>query len=475
MKRKEKNKTISKYSLLKVLSITFLIFVVLTWIIPSGAYNGSTYEAYTDGRLPLGLFDLFIYPFYSFGIFAQYFLVFLAIGGFYGVLNKTGVYSKIVNGISKKLEKKKTLFLILTIVLFSLLSAVVGNQITLFLLVPLFIAVLLKLGYCKVTSLAATIGSILVGVMGSIFGNNVYYVNFLGIGAYDGIWTKVIFYVIITVLYILFILYQNGLFKKNKKEVQSDEVKTLEIPLYDNIEAKKSTVPLIIILVLLVLISFAGVINWNYTFNTQIFTDFDAKIVAIPWLSKILGGVVELGRFGNYELAAVIFIATFLVKWVYSIKFDEFADAFKDGAKQMIKPAIYVVLACIIFASMVNSAYQYNISATISNYLFSLSNDINVLIATLTGYFGGFFFNDYAYALNSVYGVLQSFNVSAYTAISILFQSGYGLAMLSLPVSVSLIAGLKYLNVSYKDWMKYIYKFLLLAFIVVIIFGLIIL
>ena len=43
--------------------------------------------------------------------------------------------------------------------------------------------------------------------------------------------------------------------------------------------------------------------------------------------------------------------------------------------------------------------------------------------------------------------------------------------MLILPVSVTLIAGLKYMGVSYKDWVKYIWKFLAVTLAVVILFA----
>ena len=45
--------------------------------------------------------------------------------------------------------------------------------------------------------------------------------------------------------------------------------------------------------------------------------------------------------------------------------------------------------------------------------------------------------------------------------------------MLILPVSVVLVAGLKFLNVSYKEWIKYIWKLLLQLFVAIILFGLI--
>ena len=136
MKKIRKRKE-SKYSLLKVIGIAFLLFVVLTWIIPAGAFSGSTYTEASTGTSPVGLLGLFINPLYSFGIFAQYFLVFLAIGGFYGVLNETGAYGKLIDKISSAFCKRKTLGLILITVVFALLSSLIGSPITMFILVRL--------------------------------------------------------------------------------------------------------------------------------------------------------------------------------------------------------------------------------------------------------------------------------------------------------------------------------------------------
>ena len=70
--KKDKSKKSSKYSLLKAIGIAFLIFAVLSWIIPAGTISSGTYTKNTDGTIPVGLFGLFSNPLYSFGIFAQY-------------------------------------------------------------------------------------------------------------------------------------------------------------------------------------------------------------------------------------------------------------------------------------------------------------------------------------------------------------------------------------------------------------------
>lgn len=487
--RKEKN---SKYGLLKVLVITFLIFAVLTWIVPTGSYNGSTF---TGGETdPVGLYGLFINPLYSFGIFVQYIVVFLAIGGLYGVLNKTGAYSKIIEGVAKKFEKKKKLFLIISIVLFASLSSLIGSQVTLFIFVPFVIALLMTLGYDKITSLAGTVGAILIGITGSIYGNSVVYKSFIGINANNGIIYRLIFFAIVTTLYILFVIKSTKNLKLEKTEEvdkqkkgrkkkndaieleKQEEVKKIDIPLYVKKDENKSIVPLAIILGLLTMIVFVGMFNWYYTFEIKFFDNIYESIMSfevggIAIFAKIFGDLPQIGYFGNYDLAAILLIASAIIGWVYGNKLNEFIDGFVKGCKEMLLPAIYVMFASIIFAVMVNS--NGNISATISNFLFGLSKELNVLIISLVGFVGGFFFNDFPYLLNGIYGVLADFDSIVYPIIVVVLNAAYGIAMFILPVSITLIAGLKYMNVSYKDWVKYIWKFLTVVFVILMLFALI--
>lgn len=490
--KKEKN---CKYGLLKVLGISFLVFAVLSWIIPAGTYSGSTYTA--GETSPVGLYGLFINPLYSFGIFVQYIVVFLSIGGLYGVMNKTGVYSKLVEGISNKFKSKKTLFLIITMILFILFTSLVGSQVALFVFVPLFIAILMTLGYDKITAFAATIGSILIGVIGSTYGTGVVFKSFLSMDASNSIVYKAIFLVLVSALYIFFILGKNKLEKKEEKiveekpkrgrkkkeevalEKKEDKVKKVDIPLYDGkVDNKRSIIPLVVILILLAVVVFVGMFNWYYTFGLQFFDNIyeslmSLEIGGVSIIAKIFGELPQIGYFGNYDLAAILLITSVLIGWIYGNKFNEFIDGFKDGAKKMILPAIYVMFASIIFAVMVNSSS--NISATITNFLFGLAKEFNVLVVSIVGFVGSFFYNDFPYLINGMYGVLSNYDAVYYPVMSIILNATYGIAMLILPVSITLIAGLKYMDISYKDWAKYIWKFLLYTFVLVIIFALIVL
>ncbi len=477
--------------ILIAIGIAFLIFIVLSYIIPVGYYSSTTY---TGGETePVGLVGIFMNPLYSIAIFVQYVVVFLAIGGLYAIMNKTGVYSRIIGGVAKKFENKKKVFLIISIISFALLSSLSGLPVVLFTLVPFATAVILLLGYDKVTALASTVGAIIIGLMGSTYGNGLVFRSFFGLDANNGILYKFVLLIVLVFLLIMFVTLKSRSIentekieqkekttksKKTKKEEKVEEVKKIEIPYYDEKNTnKKSCVPLIIIICLLIVISLVGMFNWYYTFDIDLFNKLSTSITSfkvggVAIFSKILGTFTEIGQWGNYEFAALLLFATLLIAWVYSIKPSDAVETYFDGIKSMLKTAIYVALACIVFAVMVNSE-NGTISATITNFILGLSKSFNVLLVSLTGMVGGFFYNDFPYLVSGMYGALGTYEQTVLPVISVILQSAYGFVMLVLPVSVILVAGLKFLDVSYREWIKYIWKLLLQLFVVVILFGLI--
>ena len=69
---------------------------------------------------------------------------------------------------------------------------------------------------------------------------------------------------------------------------------------------------------------------------------------------------------------------------------------------------------------------------------------------------------------NAIYDPIKTL-YKDYDLIALILQSIHGIVMLIAPVSVILVAGLKYLNISYKEWLKNVWKYLLLAFISIVI------
>ena len=216
-----------KYDLLKVLGITFLIIVLISWIVPAGVYSNGTFTS-LEATVPIGLYDIVRIPLLVFNNFAEFGILFLAIGGFYGVLNKTGAYSKLVETMTSKWEKNNRKFLIITTIIFSLLSSVVGLNNVLFILVPFFVTVLLKLGFNKLTSFAATVGGLLVGQIGSTLGSGIWgYVNVIfgsltsDFSMFTLILVRAVLWLIVTALFVLII----NKATKNKEELKEIKMK----------------------------------------------------------------------------------------------------------------------------------------------------------------------------------------------------------------------------------------------------------
>ena len=78
-----------KHNTLKVVLITLLTFLVLSWIFTSAYYSNGYVE---QGRIQMGLFDVFSYPVTAISYFGYIALYVFAIGMFYGVLNHISAY-----------------------------------------------------------------------------------------------------------------------------------------------------------------------------------------------------------------------------------------------------------------------------------------------------------------------------------------------------------------------------------------------
>ena len=479
-----------KYDLLKVLGITFLIVLLMSWVIPAGSYANGVFTS-SETPVAVGIYDLIRLPFISIATFAQYFLLILAIGGFYGVAIKTGVYTKIVEGVVKKYKDNSKLFLIITIVLFALLSSVLGMLNVILILVPFFVTILLKLGYSKINALAATVGAMLVGQIGSTIGFGIWGYLKIVFGQLNTSFTmtslvlvRAILLVIVTVLFIILVS-KKSLFKKEivevkdkkskpKKEVEKKEEK-INIPLYKEVRSEKSIWPFIIISIIAFIILILGNYNLSYTFGITFLEDFHeylmtATIGNYAVFTNILGDAAAFGSWGNYDVMALLVIISLILTWIYSIKLSDAIDGFVSGMKEMIVPAVYATLSCIIFAVVLNLNGTDFVNTIIHQFVGEEFSIGETTIATLVS---SFFYNDFYTLIATMASPFSVFEGNVILIVSLMFQTMYGLVMLIAPTSIFLIAGLSYLQIPYKEWVKYIYKYFLIVFGIVIVVSVI--
>lgn len=470
-------------NLLKNILVCFLFCVLLTWLIPVGTISDGTVS--TSTIAPIGLFGLIYVPVITVATFVQYAVVILALGGFYGVLNKTGVYSKLVNQIAKKYENKEKVFLIITITTLMILSSVLGNPYGLFVFVPFLMGIILKLGYNKITAVASTIGSILAGGVASTYGLSVatQIANVFSLEVNDGIMPKFAFLSIVTVLYVLFVCGNKETKIEKPFKMINDGNKEkkayirIKIPFAEEkIENKKNISPLLIIMGLMIIVLFFSMTNWQYMFKITFFNDLFDKIEAIKIgkvsiIKNLLGSDNPFGYWTSYELATTLVLFSYLIGWVYGLSFEEICQAFSNGVKRIGKTAFLMSLASIVFTIMIMGSGS-TIFVTITDKLLSLTKDFFFLTTSISGLISGFFYNDFYYALSSVADLFSAkYDASFLPITGFIYQTMHGIMMLVLPTSVILVGGLSLLDVSVKDWIKYIFMFVLQLLVISIIIS----
>lgn len=524
-----------KRKLLKVIGISFLIFVVLSWLIPVGTYSSG--QLTTKGIDPVGLIDLFNKPIQSFVTFVLYGVVFATIGGLYGVMGKTGALDKVVTKMSNDFSGKETKFLVLTVVLFAVLSSVTGLVIPLFVLVPLFAAVLITMGYESITAMAATVGGLLIGSVASTYGFNItgYTKNILSVSMSNQIGAKVILLVILTAALAWVVVFSS---KKAKKEISKhDEVKEVskheeveevskeeakvEVKKADKksevkkaetkktsdvkgkskpvkkngkkgksntrglavtkpikkVEAKSrvSATPMMVIFILMLVLCLVGMYNWYYSFGIDAFNKMHEAIVGVkikgfPIFKDLFNGFSQLGYWSNIEFVGAMIISSGIIAWIYKLDFNEFVESFIAGVKKWMPTAIYAALASVILSILYQASYNGTgtLVNTFNAKIFGLSDGFNVVFTGVSALISSFFFNDLYYLLASLSAFVTGFSASSLSVAGLLIQSMYAIGMMIFPTSVVLIAGLSLFDVSYKKWMKYIWKFALATFLLVL-------
>ena len=452
-----------KHKVLKVAIITLLICALLTWIIPCATYQ----MEYTEiGRYQVGLFDLLSYQSTVLGYFGYVALFVLVVGGFYGVLFKTGAYRAMLDSICKKFKGKETIFVIVIISLFAILTSFAGLQLALLMFFPFVISLLLMMGYSRVATVAVTAGSVAVGLMGTTFAYNTTQVlqEYLSVELTDLIWAKVILLVLGIILLVL------GVVKFSKKDsLKKENEKDEFIPEPVKGKEKKRVWPLVVILDLIFLVMVLGFITWSNSFGIDLFTDVynavtEFELFGFPIFGKILGAVSPFGYWSLLELITIMILAVIIIKFVYKIKWDEIFDAFGKGVKKALVPAIIVILIYTVLVLTTYDPYQL----VIYKVILGLSKVFNIFTTGLVVVLSSIFNGDPVYAFYSVlpYFVSVVTDTNYYQMIAVIFQALYGIVTLVAPTSIPLMLTLAYTGTSYKDWFKYIWK-LLVALIVV--------
>ena len=454
----------------RVIFIGIITYMLLSWIIVAGNFNESIYT--NTGHNQIGLFDLVLAPINllnsfieaktqnSAGIVSSFsyintVLAFVAIGVYYAVLNKTGAYQVLIDKLSNKLNKHKNITLISVGVLFYLISVLTGLNLVLFFTLPFIVTILMKLKFNKPTIFTATIGSMLIGRISCLFDSNVNGLNRMlyQTKIIELVPSRIIFFLLLLIVVIAVLLLTV------EREVSKEE----EIPLLEESDNKKTNfIPIIIISTIIFIILSVCMYNWYYMFNIKTLSDgynniMGANINKYNYMKNIFGMTEEFGFWSGFTMSSLLILGTFVIKFIYNIKFDNYIEGVKTGLSKMLPTVAlsFLCLTTVVFSIYYSDSFIYSII----NRVMKMFED-NVVIGTfISTFIHSFTVNDYFATMTTISPALISTygqdNISLITFIS---QITYGITSLISPFSLYLVASLSYLGLSYTKWLKYIFK-----------------
>lgn len=480
-------KFFEKHDLFKLAGIFVLISIILSWIVPYAYYyngnimgnNGELSWIFDfksnpmSGRSPIGLFDWSLLSLLGFSYFTALFVFLFIVAGFYKFLGNTTVYQVWTDRIAKKFEGKEKVLIILSTLVFAMFAGVATDPFITVLMIPFVITIFSKLKVDKISALSATFGGVLVGLFGATHSTKIVgsLINTsYGMGSANVTLGFERISVIILFVVALLLLVYFAISRLSKKDAPvtdmfaSEKIKT-------NGDAKKVRVnvtPLAILMVLLLVIAILAYIPWSGTFGVTIFKDlasdmvkFD-KLFHIPIFSLILGtSFKEFGEVDLFAICGYIFVIVLFIKIIYHISMDKIIDSFGEGFKRFGKT--FAVLA-VVYTVLLANYYFPTIPALVDAILGLGKNFVTLFIS---GALTSLFTVDFQNTVSLVGSVFATFKDAE--AAALILQTSSGIVSFIAPTSAILMVGLSMLDIKFKEYFKYIWKFVIALTVVTLI------
>lgn len=443
----KKRKIPSSFTILFALII---IVAISTYFIPAGRYeldeNGSpvvgTYHEVD--RNPQGAKEVLISPFEGLYDAIDVCAFILMVGGFLGIVMKTGSIDVGITRITQIFRGRESLMIIILTVLFSIGGTTFGMAEETMAFYPLLIPILLAAGYDTITAVAVILFGSGVGVLASTvnpFATGIAS-GFAGIALGDGILLRLMLFIGLTAFAVFYILRYANKVKKDPKASLVHEQHQENMSHFAVGQAEKRTA--LSKKDKLVLSLFA------ITFLVMIYSVIpfsDLGINFIPTLSWWFP-----------ELSALFLIMGIIIGLVSKMPEKEIADNFIYGASDLIGVALIIGLSRAITVIMNNAM----ITDTILNY------GENLLSGVGRSFFAAICYIFYlplsllipstsALATLSmpIIAPLGDFSGVARSLIITAFQCASGLINLITPTSGVVMGALTIGRISYGKWIKF--------------------
>lgn len=457
-------KFFEKYDLIKISGIMVLLSVILTWLIPYGYFSGS--EMVLNDITRVGLAD-----FMQYGLLGMYYFTVLitflfVLGGFYQVLSKTAGYQNLVKKISEKLKGHEILFVLIVSFILAAICGVSNEYFPLLVLIPFIATILNRLKVDKISTFCATFGALLVGTIGSTFSAKVVgYINTsLSTTTSTYMAVKVIMFAAAFILLSLFTVLR---MKKTKNDKKFEEYDRFEIETVKSSKKAPKTWPYIVGIILIFVTIVLAYLPWS-SWNVTLFDDItkwvnELSLFGVPIISYVFSAFKAFGSWDIFTIQFVLLFATLLIHWFGRVSLDEVFESYGEGFKKMAP----VVIVLLVVYTILEFSVMFPVIPVIVDWFATLTSGFNAFLSFIGVFIASVFGVEMQYVMSlagSYYATMFAENTSI---MAIIFQAAFGFAGFFVPSSAILMMGLSYLNIPYKDWMKYIWKFLLAMLVVI--------
>ena len=305
---RERGLKMKKHNLFKVLGIMLVLVIITSYFLPN-----------RDGAMAyIGIMDVGMKLFQSLYYFFYVITFLFAVGAFYGVLNKTSAYKKLLDNIVAKVKPLGKKFIFLLIMIIAIIASFTGITLPLVIFIPFVVAIILLIGYDKLVAITTTAGGIIVGYIGGVF---VSFVNpntggvntfetLVGLEAkFDNMFPKLLLLFAGIALLITFVnTYITAVEKKKVKYELTDDSELIVNEVnkdYKNIKIW----PICAVLIWLFLMVVLGLFPWNALFGITFFDEFHKILIGLT-----IGDIII-----RLIIGGIVFGFVILIKWIISL------------------------------------------------------------------------------------------------------------------------------------------------------------
>ena len=444
-----------------ILFILLILVAAATWIIPAGAYQrqgeeetpiAGTYAPVE--QQPQGVGDVLLASFEGFYDAVDVALFILMVGGFLGVVMKTGAIDAGVANVIRLLGGKEILLIPVLMVLFSLGGTSFGMWEETMAFYPLLIPVFAAAGYDALVGIAVVLLGSGTGVLASTvnpFATGIA-AGFAGVSLGEGLILRVVMLVVMDAAAVWFVM-------AYARKVRAHPEKSLVADLPQKFSGKRSgETPtlngkrkiVLVIFTVTFLVMVYGVIP---------FDDIGAPLPALGWWFP--------------ELSALFMASGMIIGLVYGMGEQETLDAFVAGAADLIGVGFIIGVSrgitTLMNGGMITDTVLYwgeraldgagSVTFILLVYLIYLP--LSILIPSSSGL---------ATLSVPIMAPLGEFAGIGGALIITAFQSASGLVNLITPTAAVVMGGLAFGNVPYDRWVRFIWKLVLIFFLLTVAF-----